>query len=190
MRRYPRPKHKLLGSLSQACKNSIGQIAATKATNEKLPHLLPSLDRQSETTIQHTSNNNSSSQPAIMSQSTISVELMTTETFNLGEAAVGVADLFEGTNPPVEFLTKRAGDMLRANPWLAGRLKTVDGQPHLVWSAEPSAADEAELFSVVDVKDLPGVEDVSGAVDLLNMYVGPETPDDADVWIRGVLHFF
>ena len=44
---------------------------------------------------------------------------MTTETFNLGEAAVGVADLFEGTNPPVEFLTKRAGDMLRANPWLA-----------------------------------------------------------------------
>ena len=45
-----------------------------------------------------------------------SVELMTTETFNLGEAAVGVADLFEGTNPPVEFLTKRAGDMLRANP--------------------------------------------------------------------------
>ena len=122
--------------------------------------------------------------------STFSVELMTTETFNLGEAAVGVADLFEGTNPPVEFLTKRAGDMLRANPWLAGRLKTVDGQPHLVWSAEPSAADEAELFSVVDVKDLPGVEDVSGAVDLLNMYVGPETPDDADVWIRGVLHFF
>ena len=51
--------------------------------------------------------------------STFSVELMTTETFNLGEAAVGVADLFEGTNPPVEFLTKRAGDMLRANPWLA-----------------------------------------------------------------------
>ena len=50
---------------------------------------------------------------------TVSVELMTTETFNLGEAAVGVADLFEGTNPPVEFLTKRAGDMLRANPWLA-----------------------------------------------------------------------
>ena len=108
-----------------------------------------------------------------MSQSTISVELMTTETFNLGEAAVGVADMFEGTNPPVEFLTKRAGDMLRANPWLAGRLKTVEGQPHLVWDAEPSAADEAELFSVVDVKDLPGVEDVNGAVDLLNMYVGP-----------------
>ena len=54
-----------------------------------------------------------------------SVELMTTETFNLGEAAVGVADIFEGTNPPVEFLKKRAGDMLRANPWLAGRLKTV-----------------------------------------------------------------
>ena len=52
-----------------------------------------------------------------------SVELMTTETFNLGEAAVGVADIFEGTNPPVEFLTKRAGDMLRANPWLAGRLR-------------------------------------------------------------------
>ena len=45
-----------------------------------------------------------------------SVELMTTETFNLGEAAVGVADIFEGTNPPVEFLKKRAGDMLRANP--------------------------------------------------------------------------
>ena len=45
-----------------------------------------------------------------MSQSTISVELMATETFNLGEAAVGVADLFEGTNPPVEFLAKRAGD--------------------------------------------------------------------------------
>ena len=43
-----------------------------------------------------------------MSQSTISVELMATETFTLGEAAVGVADLFEGTNPPVEFLTKRA----------------------------------------------------------------------------------
>ena len=63
--------------------------------------------------------------------SKFSVELMTTETFNLGEAAVGVADLFEGTNPPVEFLTKRAGDMLRANPWLAGRLKTVEGQPHL-----------------------------------------------------------
>ena len=82
---------------------------------------------------------------------TFSVELMTTETFNLGEAAVGVADSFEGTNPPVEFLTKRAGAMLRANPWLAGRLKTVDGQPHLVWEAEPSAADEAELFSVVDV---------------------------------------
>ena len=39
-----------------------------------------------------------------MSQSTISVELMTTETFNMGEGAVGVADLFEGTNPPVEFL--------------------------------------------------------------------------------------
>ena len=95
---------------------------------------------------------------------TISVELMTTETFNLGEAAIGVADIFEGTNPPVEFLTKRASDMLRANPWLAGRLKTVDGQPHLVWEAVPSAADEAELFSVVDVKDLPGVEDVSGAI--------------------------
>ena len=72
--------------------------------------------------------------------SKFSVELMTTETFNLGEAAVGVADLFEGTNPPVEFLTKRAGDMLRANPWLAGRLKTVEGQPHLEVSARPSSA--------------------------------------------------
>merc|ERR1712176_700566 len=38
------------------------------------------------------------------------------------------------------------------------------------------AADEAELFNVVDVKDLPGVDDVNGAIDLLNMYVGPETP--------------
>ena len=28
-------------------------------------------------------------------QSTVSVALLTTETFNLGEAAVGVADLFE-----------------------------------------------------------------------------------------------
>ena len=64
-------------------------------------------------------------------QSTVSVALLTTETFNLGEAAVGVADIFEGTKPPVEFLTKRAGDMLKTNPWLAGRLKTVDGQPHL-----------------------------------------------------------
>ena len=43
-------------------------------------------------------------------------------------------------NPPVEFLTKRAGDMLRANPWLAGRLKTVEGQPHLEVSARPSSA--------------------------------------------------
>ena len=65
--------------------------------------------------------------PPTTPPSTVSVELMTTETFNLGEAAVGVADLFEGTNPPVEFLTKRAGDMLRANPWLAGRL--IDLQP-------------------------------------------------------------
>ena len=58
-------------------------------------------------------------------QSTVSVALLTTETFNLGEAAVGVADIFEGTNPPVEFLKKRASDMLRANPWLAGRLNSL-----------------------------------------------------------------
>ena len=38
-----------------------------------------------------------------MSQSTISVELMTTETFNLGEAAVGVADIFEA--PEREYLS-------------------------------------------------------------------------------------
>ena len=47
---------------------SIAQyIGPPNAILKKLPHLLPSLDRQSETTIQHTSNNNSISQPAIMS---------------------------------------------------------------------------------------------------------------------------
>jgi len=110
------PRHSIIWALSPSLQKSTAKFAQLRTserdTHEKLPHLLPSLDRQSETTIQHTSNTTQNSQPAIMP----SVELMTTETFNLGEAAVGVADIFEGTNPPVEFLKKRAGDMLRAKP--------------------------------------------------------------------------
>ena len=43
----------------------------------------------------------------------------------------------------------------------------------VVWDAEPSAADAAELFSVVDVKDLPGVDDVNGAIDLRKQTLQP-----------------
>ena len=62
----------------------------------------------------------------------VSIELMANEKSSvfLNMAAVGVADIFEGASPPVEFLAKRCGEMLRANPWLAGRLRTVDGRGH------------------------------------------------------------
>ena len=67
-RRCPGVKQQAGLSLCQACQ-SIANCTTTdsRQLNEKLPHLLPSLYRQSETTIQHTSNNNSISQPAIMS---------------------------------------------------------------------------------------------------------------------------
>ena len=123
----PPPKHKLGPLLAKLAKKH-SQIRTSRtqySTKSTTP--TPLARQKSETTIQHTSNNNSISQPAIMT--TISAELMTTETFNLGEAAVGVADIFEGTNPPVEFLKKRAGDMLRANPWLAGRLALARIEP-------------------------------------------------------------
>lgn len=108
----------------------------------------------------------------------VSIELMANEKTSvfLNMAAVGVADIFEGGSPPVEFLAKRCGEMLRANPWLAGRLKTIDGQPHLVWDAESSTEAAAELFQVVDVASLPGVADVNAVVDAINLNTGPDTP--------------
>ena len=87
------------------------------------------------------------------------------------QMAPGIADYFAGP-PPEEFLAARCTEVLKLNPWLAGRLKTVDGELSLVWDDDPSGTPAGDdFYRVVDASAL-GLEDVTSAFEAVTRISG------------------
>jgi len=101
-----------------------------------------------------------------------STRLLTNETStNMNDMAPGIADYFAGP-PPEEFLAARCTEVLKLNPWLAGRLKTVDGELSLVWDDDPSGTPAGDdFYRVVDASAL-GLEDVTSAFEAVTRISG------------------